>query len=130
MPDAIFKQTFYNAVLNTSHHAEEVEYIPAGQSVGRTITVLIVPPHADGVQDRSTQKDIQTTTVVLGKDEDHEKGGVLLPAWKDRIRRDGQDHATDLLSFSGKVLAESAHHWELEFVRKVTTQVGSAHRQP
>ncbi|MGE0605547.1 MAG: hypothetical protein AB7O62_00370 [Pirellulales bacterium] len=130
MPDDLYQRTFYLALLSTSQHAEEVEYIPAGQTVGRALTCLVVPPSHTSPQDRTSQRDISTCTVIVGKDESHAKGGVLLPQFRDRLLRSGESRDGNLLAFSGTVLAEGPFHWELEFKRLKTTQLGTTARRP
>ena len=130
MADTLYKTTFYAAVLSTARHAEEVEYLPAGQTVGRTLTALVIVNNGEQPGDQTHKREIERAIVVVGKDESHAKGGVERPAHRDRILRDGDDRSGPLLGFSGRVIAESPHHWELEFVRSTTTALGRTANKP
>lgn len=120
----------YATALNVDEFGEWVTYWPAvGPS--RRLVANIVTKQED-VIGPVVDHDKETITVLVGKDESHDLGGVSLPVRKgssiDRLTRD-LDAGLDVNQyvFTGKS-ERMPGGWKLTFERRKMVTVGTEHR--
>jgi hypothetical protein len=114
-------ENFRDVFLGAGHFTEEVTYYPKDGEPRAVSAIVVRQQHTEQEEHQAFQ--VETLSVLLGRDEAAAVGGVASPQIEDYLHRP-LDAADVFYVFRGKVIEETPASWTLEFERRRPYQVG------
>ena len=119
-------ENFASVFLNTDHDAEVITFFPAAGGPSRTIMARVRYVKRETEHEELRYED-ERIVVTLGRDPEHEKGGVATPTMGDALVRGGDDNPRRF-AFTGEIKASTPSSWTLEFSRPKPDRLGAKRR--
>jgi len=115
------KDLFYNTTL-VGPFAKQIIYSTPG-APDRVIWCRMDLTAVDQMN-TSSDSNVQTALVSVGRDESHALGGVERAGQDDTLLPIGDDPASMRFAFTGEIVEETPHSLRLKFTREVPFRIG------